>query len=147
MQNSNKEPLGKYLSIGYRALCSLLDKKLADYDIGRGQHPFLIALYHQEGLCQQDLCSIYRLDKAVAGRALKKLEEKDFVVRKKDSEDRRRYLIYLTKKGRELRPSFIDILQSTEEEMKKGLTEKEVDLFLKVIKKICNNLTNQEEEK
>ncbi|SDC68184.1 MULTISPECIES: MarR family winged helix-turn-helix transcriptional regulator [unclassified Candidatus Frackibacter] len=134
------DTIAKYLSIAYRAQASLLNKKLADYDIGRGQYPFLIALYHQDGICQQDLCKIYDIDKAAAGRAVKKLEEKGFIKRERDPKDKRCYLLYLTEKSRNFKPVFLNILQSIEEEIKSDLTQEEVEIFMKIIKKICKNL-------
>ncbi|SJZ52966.1 MarR family winged helix-turn-helix transcriptional regulator [Selenihalanaerobacter shriftii] len=139
------DSIAKYISIAYRAQASLLNDKLADYDIGRGQYPFLIALYHQDEICQQDLCKIYDIDKAAAGRAVKKLEDKGFIKRKRDSEDKRCYLLYLTEKSKKFKPVFMDILYSIEEEIKKGLSQDEVEIFMKLIKKICYNLGFEDE--
>ena len=140
-KNSSKlEPLGKYLSIAYRALNSYLDRELEEYDIARGQLPFLIALYHKEGVSQQQLCKYYNLDKATAGRAISKLIDIGLVKREKDPEDRRQYNIYLTEKGREFKPLFLDILKSSEERMKKNLSEEELFQFMNTLEKIINNL-------
>jgi len=135
-----RDTIAKYLSIAHRAQTSLLNDKLADYDVGRGQYPFLIALYHQEGICQQELCEIYNIDKAAAGRAAKKLEDKGFIQREKDPEDGRKYLVYLTEKSREFKPVFMDILDSIESKLIEGLSQAEINVFLKVIKKISKNL-------
>lgn len=140
MRKENNESLGKYLSIAYRALNSYLDKELEKHDIGRGQFPYLIALYHQEGVSQQDLCDFYNFDKAAAVRAIKTLEEKGFINRKKDPEDRRQYRIYLTEKGKKFKSSFLDILKSSEDLMKKNLSDKEVNQFMDILKTIIKNL-------
>lgn len=140
MNDNNFEPLGKYLSIAYRALNSHLDRELEEYDIARGQLPFLIALYHKEGVSQQQLCDYYNLDKATAGRAISKLKEIDLVKRRKDPEDRRQYKIYLTEKGKKFKPTFIAILESSEKKMKADISNEELDRFLGTLKKIIENL-------
>ncbi|MBM7624634.1 MarR family winged helix-turn-helix transcriptional regulator [Sporohalobacter salinus] len=134
------EPIGKYLSVSYRALNSYLDQKLAEYDVGRGQLPFLIALYRKEGVSQQQLCEYYNFDKATVGRAIAKLRNNNLVKRKKDPEDKRQYKIFLTEKGKKLKPIFLDILKDSEDQMRKNLTEKEINQFLKVLKQIIHNL-------
>lgn len=140
MQEEKYEPIGKYLSIAYRAFNMLLDDKLAQYDIARGQFPILIALYHKEGISQQELCDIYNLDKAAVGRAVKKLTEKNFIERKRDPEDKRQYCLYLTEKANSFKSKFLSILKSTEEDIKQGLTEIEVEDFMITLKKIVKNL-------
>ncbi len=140
------EAFGRYLSIAYRAHATLLNKKLSNYGIGRGQYPFLIALYNHEGICQNRLCDIYNIDKAAAGRALKKLAKEEFIIKKSDPKDKRKHLIYLTTKGKKFKNEFINILNSNEDTIKDGLKEEEIEIFLKVIKKICNNLGFKSEE-
>ncbi len=134
------ESLGKYLSISSRALNSYLDRKLEKHDIARGQFPYLIALYHKEGVSQQDLCDFYNFDKAAAVRAIKTLEEKGFVKKEIDLEDRRQYKIFLTEKGKEFKSIFLDILRSSEELMKSGLSEKDINDLIKNLKIIIRNL-------
>lgn len=100
----------------------------------------LIALYRNDGICQQTISEIYNLNKAAVGRGIKKLKSIGFITKETDPEDRRRQLIYLTAKAKEFQPKLKEILSSVEAEMKQDLTKKEVETFFKVIKKICNNL-------
>ncbi|WP_018248629.1 MarR family winged helix-turn-helix transcriptional regulator [Orenia marismortui] len=134
------EHIGRYISMAYRSNVTLLNKKLSNYGIGRGEYPFLIALYKKEGICQKSLCDFYNIDKAAAGRAIKKLVDKGFIIKKTDPHDKRRQLLYLTPKSKDFKKEFIGILKSNEKKMKKDLTEEEIEVFLKVIKKICFNL-------
>lgn len=138
--NKDYEPVGKYLSIAYRALNSLLDEQLARYDIDRGQFPILIALYRKEGISQKEICDFYNIDKAAVGRAVKKLVEKEFIIRKTALEDRRQYCLYLTEEAIRLKPVFLDILKSTEKILIQGLTNREVEQLKKMLKTVVKNL-------
>ncbi len=144
MNNNNckKEfiPIGKYLSIAHREFNSYLKAKLKDYDIDRGELPFLIALYHKEGVSQQNLCAYYQLDKAIAVRMMKKLEDQGYVVKKRNPEDLRQYKIYLTKKGEDLRPILMGIFQEISSTMTEGMDEREQKVLVKLLKRTIKNL-------
>ena len=136
----NDEPIGKYLSIARRAHAALLDKKLDSYDISHGQILLLATLYRQDGICQTNICEMYNLNKAAVGRSLKKLKNRGFITKETDPNDQRKNLIYLTDKAEEFRPKLKKVLDSSENILKKNLSEEEIETFLVVIKKICNNL-------
>ncbi|MFW6035698.1 MAG: MarR family winged helix-turn-helix transcriptional regulator [Halothermotrichaceae bacterium] len=140
MEGNDFEPLGKYLSIVFRTLNSILDNKLQEYNIARGEFPFLLALYHKQGVSQQQLSDYYLFDKAVAVRVINKLVKKGFVRREKDPEDKRQYKIYLSSKGQKFKPTFMNILEITEKTMVKGLSSCEKRQFISTLKTIAENL-------
>ena len=133
--------IGKYLSITHRAHTSLVDKKFKEkFNLSHGQVFILINIYRDEGICQHRLCEEYNLDKSGVGRILKKLEEKNLVVRKSDPEDKRKKLIYLTDKAKNMKDEFKKLLKEIEEQMRKGLTDKEIETVNTLLKQIYNNL-------
>ncbi len=135
-----KEPIGKYLSITKRAHSMLLQKKLKSYDIGTGELFILIALYKEDGICQQTLCEHYKINKAAVGRAVNRLKEKDYIIKKTDEEDKRKRILYLTDKAINMKSEFKKVLNSAEEIVRKDLTKDEIDEFLRISKKISKNL-------
>lgn len=136
-----KKSIGKYLSIAHRAHTSMLDKKFKEkFGISHGQIFILITLYKNEGINQHRLCKIYDLDKGGVGRIIKKLKEKELIIKEADPEDKRNKLIFLTEKARAMKSDFFQILNKIEKQIKQGLTEEEIETFLKIINKICNNL-------
>ncbi|TYB30777.1 MAG: MarR family transcriptional regulator [Candidatus Mcinerneyibacterium aminivorans] len=135
-----KEPMGKYLSIAKRAHSMLLQKKLKQYNIGTGELYILIVLYKEDGICQQKICDHYRINKAAVGRAVHKLEKKHFITKKPDEKDRRKRILSLTEKARKMKPEFKNILRSAEKVLRKDLSDKEIETFLKVSKKISKNI-------
>ena len=133
--------IGKYLSITHRAHTSLVDKKFKErFNLSHGQVFILINIYRDEGICQHRLCEEYNLDKSGVGRILKKLEDKNLVTRKSDPEDKRKKLIYLTDKAKNMKEDFKKLLKEIEEQMRQGLTEQEIETVNTILKKIYNNL-------
>ena len=133
--------IGKYLSITHRAHTSLVDKKFKEkFNLSHGQVFILINIYRDEGICQHRLCEEYNLDKSGVGRILKKLEDKNLVTRKSDPEDKRKKLIYLTDKAKNMKEDFKNLLKEIEKQMRQGLTEQEIETVNTILKKIYNNL-------
>ena len=60
----------------------------------------LLRLFDCEGVSQEDLSRVLHTDKSAVARTLKLLEQKGFICREKDAEDRRIKRIRLTEYGR-----------------------------------------------
>jgi DNA-binding MarR family transcriptional regulator len=70
------EEFGRWISILYRQFQIYINNALKDLDITSSEYIFLIKLYENEELSQEELSSIYYVDKAATARSLKRLEKK-----------------------------------------------------------------------
>lgn len=134
------ESIGKSMSIIYRYRQILVNHKLKPYNLGSGQHIFLINIASNEGINQKELTSLVKIDKATTAKALKKLEEHGYIYRKCDDVDRRYNQLFLTKKGHEVMPMIVDILNEITDELVKGLDENECRQFKQSLNKILDNV-------
>jgi DNA-binding MarR family transcriptional regulator len=75
-------------------------------------------------------------------RTLKTLEEKGLIIRKKNPEDGRGVLIYLTQLGREKRELSKETVLKFNETVKKNISEEKLSHFIEVSETI-NNLINE----
>jgi len=75
-------------------------------------------------------------------RTLKTLEEKGLIIRKKNPEDGRGVLIYLTQLGREKRVLSKETVLKFNETVKKNISEEKLSHFIEVSETI-NNLINE----
>ena len=64
------------------------------------EYVLLLRLFDCEGASQEDLSRVLHTDKSAVARTLKLLEQKGFICREKDAEDRRIKRIRLTEYGR-----------------------------------------------
>ncbi|HEY3363207.1 MAG TPA: MarR family transcriptional regulator [Methanosarcina sp.] len=110
-----KEFIGKAISYLYRYEQIYIGKKIEPYGIGRGQFPFLMRLYHEDGINQESLSNYLKIDKGNTARAIKKLVDDGYVFRQKNEEDKRSYRIFLTEKGKKLEPELKKIASEWEE--------------------------------
>ena len=63
---------------------------------------YLMEIHKRKNLSQNDLANIFGQSKGTIAKALRKLEDKEYVDRKIDENNRRRYILKTTKKGEEL---------------------------------------------
>jgi DNA-binding MarR family transcriptional regulator len=63
---------------------------------------YLMVIHDMKDLSQDDLASIFGQSKGTIAKALRKLEDKGYVIRKTDENNRRKYLLKTTEKGEEL---------------------------------------------
>ena len=139
MIDTKREPIGKYLSIINRKGNVFITKEISKFGIGSGQVMFLMELYKKDGISQEELSEVLNIDKATTCRAIKKLEEAEFLTRVKDKNDKRAYKLHLTQKSKDMEESIRGVLRICEDHISKNLSEEEVKTLAMILKKICIN--------
>ena len=139
MIDRKREPIGKYLSIINRKGNVFITKEISKFGIGSGQVMFLMELYKKDGISQEELSEGLNIDKATTCRAIKKLEEAEFLTRVKDKNDKRAYKLYLTQKSKDMEESIRGVLRICEDHISKNLSEEEVKTLALILKYICLN--------
>jgi len=137
--DNSEIPLGLLVSMIHRTRMMYLNDKMKDMDITAGQFPFIVVLSHEEGITQEELAAHFHIDKGTVARALRKLEDKEYLFRKVDSLNRRRYLIYLTEKGRRTVPKIISIDKEWENSMCTKFSKEEYQNLFNILKVLAGN--------
>ncbi len=100
----------------------------------------LRSLGHMEGCTQLDLVKETHLKPPTVSVTLKKLEENGYVERRADEHDLRAIRVTLTDKGRALNESSIARCKKADSIFMQGITEEEVDVLLRALTKMRNNM-------
>ncbi len=139
--NENKNSLGRWISLLHRHGHIYVGRHLKQYNIKKGQYTFLNALYKKDGIRQEQLSDYLKIDKGTTAKAIKKLEDYDYIIRKVDPIDKRAYNVYLTEKALKIKPmvrkammDWIDILYS-------GFSEDEKKTSLALLERMGENAT------
>ncbi len=104
--------VNKWISILYRQFQVYFNQHLKSEGVSSSEFVFLLALYHEDGLSQDNLsCRLY-VDKASTARAIKALEEKHFVTRRVDLIDKRIKRVFITETGSALREKIYTVLDA-----------------------------------
>ena len=130
-------PLGVFISIIHRTRIIHLNNEMKDLELTAGQVPFLMHLSHKEGITQDDLAVHLHIDKGTVARALKKLEDNGFIYREINPQNRRKYLLFLTEKGRHIVPKIHQIDKEWEKSVGSDLSDKEYIQLLNTLQTLA----------
>ncbi|MEW8955915.1 MarR family winged helix-turn-helix transcriptional regulator [Clostridium sp.] len=133
------ESLGRYISEVYRMSGKFYCKAFSKFNIGSGQYIFLIHLYFNDGVNQECISSNLNIDKGTTARALKRLEELQYIERVVDENDKRAYRVFLTQKAKDIEKEFFQILSSSNDVLSKGFTEEERAMAIDLLKRMIDN--------
>lgn len=103
------------LSIVSRNHLVFINREAKALNIKGKQIPCLMVISKHPGITQDDIVRLFQIDKGFIARIMRELEDDKLLYRTIDPENRRKYNIFLTKKGENLIPKIKDI----EEEWKK----------------------------
>lgn len=140
--DKNEHSIARWISILYRYGQGYMGKNIESYNIGSGQYIFLIALYKKEGISQEQISEHLKVDKATTARAIKRLEKEGYIRRAIDENDKRAYKIYLTQKALNIKSELYGVIRKWENMLSSGLSESEKEIFLKMLKTMAENASN-----
>jgi len=127
------------ISFTYRSVQKHFARELAQYHIGWGHFAILMSLYNQEGRSQDSLAQSKGFDKTMIAKSILRLEEEGIVYRKIDQEDKRIKRLYLTEKGRKLRPEMERIGFELNVFLLKGFDSDKLSSATEIVRKIALN--------
>ncbi len=103
-------------------------------------------LMKEEGLSQNQISSLMRMNKAHIARSTSHLISKKFIVAKSDKTDSRVNKLYLTEIGKELKPKLKIIFRNWSDTLTSDFSKEEKNLILKLLKRMCDNTKQYYEE-
>lgn len=93
--------------------------------IGSYQDSYIVNVCAHPGITQEGLSKLIFVHKSNVARQLGSLEEKGFVVRKTDPDDKRNLLVYPTEKAKDALKEIDRITEEWKELIQSGLSEEE----------------------
>jgi DNA-binding MarR family transcriptional regulator len=106
----------------------------------------LMLLKRKDGQPQNELSYACEKEKTTITRIIDGLEKRNLIVRVQDKTDRRSNLIYLTDAGREVEKILTPIGIEVNRIAVQGFADKEIALFNSMLKRIYDNLQNEQVE-
>lgn len=121
----------------------ILAKKIKEYEleeINPAQGRILFALWQKDGISIQELAKKTSLKKSTLTSMLDRLEEIGHLIRTPSKEDRRKIIVKLAEKDKNLQNAYMQISKEMTELFYKGLTKKEIDNFEVYLRQILDKL-------
>ena len=95
---SLRSPLLREIGAIYRSIQSIMELRFRNKQLQRGQFIFLTRICEHPGIKQVELTRMCRVDKGTTAKAVRKLMEAGYVLRKPDSVTDGRGICFLQKK-------------------------------------------------
>lgn len=138
----NRDRLGKHISLIYRYSQIYFNDQLKKFKLGSGQYIFLMNLIENNGITQEGLAAAVKFDKATTARAVAKLEEEGYVIRKVSETDKRAYNLYTTDKAEAIKTELIAVLDEWNQIMLDNLNDRDREILQSLIEKVGNNIVS-----
>jgi DNA-binding MarR family transcriptional regulator len=134
----------------WQAVSRMYNEEAAKYDATMATGFALLSIDREEGTPSTALGPRMGMEATSLTRTLKSMEEKGLITRKKNPEDGRGVLIYLTKFGREKRELSKNTVLNFNETVRKHVSEEKLNNFMEVAEIINEliqnkNIFNQQE--
>src|SRR5699024_5696017 len=124
-----------------RALDSISNIEFKDINLSKGQFVYLVRIYENPGIIQEQLVEMLKIDRATASRAIKNMENNGLITKKSQKENKKNKLLYATEKGEELYSFIIRENEHSNSVALEGLTETEITTLVKLLDKVKNNIS------
>jgi DNA-binding MarR family transcriptional regulator len=134
----------------WQAVSRMYNEEAAKYDATMATGFALLSIDREEGTPSTALGPRMGMEATSLTRTLKSMEEKGLIIRKKNPEDGRGVLIYLTEFGREKRELSKNTVLNFNETVRKHVSEEKLNNFMEVAETINEliqnkNIFNQQE--
>ena len=122
------------------------DSRMSALGIHRNQHTILMELARAErtpgakALVQRDLAQRFGISAAAIAMMLKKMEAEGYIRRVMSQDDNRFNELYLTDYGREILSRSHRIFDELDRQTYQGLTEEELDVMMRCLARMQENL-------
>ncbi|EAE5837672.1 MarR family transcriptional regulator, partial [Listeria monocytogenes] len=112
-----------------RALDSISNIEFKELNLAKGQFIYLVRICENQGIIQEKLVDILKIDRTTASRAIKKLEKNGLIIKKQDKNNKKNKLLFPTEKGQQLYPLIIRENEYSNAVALKGFTEAEINML------------------
>jgi len=134
------EPLANPFIAVSKKYLSALSKMVAQLSIDRYHYVLILLDSYDENLTQKALAEILNIDKSYMATILDYLEEKGFVIREKNPNDRREQLIKLTKLAKVSIPVIKEAIKKLNDRAFHNICQSNKELFKEILSTIQENL-------
>jgi DNA-binding MarR family transcriptional regulator len=126
-------------------LAARLTNKVAKARFGElgawpGQIPILLWLFEKDGVIQRELVQRSGMEQSTLAEHIDRLEKSNLIYREQGSDDKRKYRIFLTPRGKALSRELVAGMKADALPFAQGISKDKLAIFDEVIRQIIVNL-------
>lgn len=143
-ESSLDSRVGYELSITAHLIQNTHNRSLQEHQLTRSQVKVLYLLRSFGIQTQSELQRQMHVQGSTMNGIIDSLSRKELIIKSESTIDRRRKLVELTPKGRELESAVIEATLQMERELTEGMSEAEIQHLLKIFRKMQQQLKGEE---
>lgn len=144
MPESLKASLGYQIRVTHRDFQNQLKATISPYGVSLGMWYFLRVLWEEDGLTQRELSDRVGTMEPTTLTALRSMEKKNLIIRKRNAVDGRKINVFLSDKGRNLKDVLLPQSARIVERAVRGFSESERELLHRALIQVRENLGRAE---
>ena len=114
-----------------------MKSKINDFDFDHNMR-YIIFIYDNPNCSQEDIVNMFGQSKGNIAKVLRKLEDKGYIKRQINPENRRKYMLNTTEKGSEIVPKIRQISKDWESEV--GIMDEDYELKKRIMEIAINGM-------
>jgi len=134
------ESPGHVINYLARLFAKSLYRRIGQHGVNRGQFPVLLTLWEGDGVTQAALVEQLAVEQPTMAGTLKRMERDGLIKRVVDPNDRRQSHIHLTRRGKALEDALVASARETNAVALAGLSATESAQLIKLVKRMIENL-------
>lgn len=135
---NKEETIDYYIKTSWHSLSRLYNLKAQKHGITTSTAFILLNISSSEGTAATKIAPLMGLESRSLTRSLKNLEEKGYIYKEKDANDRRSVRIYLTEKGKEKKGKAIETVKTFNQFVKDRVPDEKLNTFIQVSRLIID---------
>jgi DNA-binding MarR family transcriptional regulator len=138
------DSLGYQIGLLSRLFDRSLQESLRDLGVAPGQFAPLVMLFEQDGLTQAELCRRINVEQPTMANTLERMERDGLIKRKPDAADRRRALVFLTQKAKDVRAQVMEGVREVSNRTVAQISAADQDAIFRLLARMVENLRDRE---
>ena len=139
MSDEEINKTGILISVIHRYGSVYINRTLKDYDISSGQHAYLLYVNSHKGCNQEDIARHFKVDKANITRAVRKLVNNGYIVKKSDDADSRANILQTTGQGKQIVNEIESVLEEWNKMLTKNLNKEQKKMLIESLETMAKN--------
>lgn len=131
------------LELASRSLETIIEYKIRDSELHKGQYAYILFLKENSGVSQLEISEGLLIDKTTVAKAIKKLELSGYIARDRNEDDKRSVKVYLTEKGEEAYELVAEAVSEVNSILYSGLDERDYKKLNHFLKNIRRNIEKE----
>jgi DNA-binding MarR family transcriptional regulator len=127
-----------------RAMERALQARLVEHDVPFGHWTYLRILWQSDGLTQRELSALAGVMEPTAFGALRAMEQRGYIERRRRPENRKNVYVHLTRRGRALERKLVPLAEEVNRVAVRGMSRDEVAKLDRLLHAMVENLAADE---